>query len=100
MDDAAETARIGDNALESAKVLLRKGQTLAAIPLIEQAMAQHPEAAAELMAEAEGQIHAIQEVIQRAITGDWSTSGYALELAKRAAVALAQIVAQIGGKPG
>ena len=99
MDDAGlGTARIGGDPLESARALLRKGQTLAAIPLIEQAMAHHPEAAAELMAEAEAQIRAIQEVIQRAVAGNWSTSGHALGLAKRAANALAQIAAQIPGK--
>ena|SRR5438094_189664 len=98
MDDAAETGGIGDDALESARTLLRQGQTFAAIPLIEQAMAQHPEAAAELMAEAQAQIHAIEEVMQRAITGEWSTSGYASELARRAANAFAKIVTQIRGK--
>src|SRR5438094_445329 len=52
-----------------ARTLLGRGQPLAAIPLIEQAMPPYSEAAAELMAEAEAQIRAMKEVIQRAITG-------------------------------
>ena len=59
----------GQTALDLARTLLRRGQPLAAIPLIEQAMPGYSEAAAELMAEAEAQIHAMQEVIQKAITG-------------------------------
>ena len=85
MEDAAEKAGISGDPLDLAKALLDKGQTFAAIPFIEQAIARHPEAAAELMAEAEAQIRAIQEVIQRAVAGNWSMSGHALGLAKRAA---------------
>jgi len=59
----------GETALDLARTLLGRGQPLAAIPLIEQAMPPYSEAAAELMAEAEAQIRAMKEVIQRAITG-------------------------------
>ena len=58
-----------ETALDLARTLLGQGQPLAAIPLIEQAMPPYSEAAAELMAEAEAQIRAMKEVIQRAITG-------------------------------
>ncbi len=82
------------SALEMARALLRKGRTWAALPLIEQAMPQYPEEAAELMAEAEAQIQAIQEVIGRAIADDSSS---AFSLAKRVARSVAQLGAALVG---
>jgi hypothetical protein len=77
------------SALEMARALLRKGQTLEALPLIEQAMRQYPQAAPELKAEADAQIQAIQEVMDRAMADDSST---AFELAKRAARSVLRLV--------
>src|SRR5207253_10807373 len=81
------------SALEVARALLGRGQTLAAIPFIQQAMPHHPEAAAELMAEAAAQIHAIQQVIHRAIADDSPNSAF--ELAKRASRSVAEIGAAL-----
>src|SRR5213594_2448016 len=78
------------SALEVARALLRKGQTLEALPLIEQAMPQYPQAASELKAEADAQIQAIEQIINRAVAEDSSS---AFGLAKRAA----RSVAQLGG---
>src|SRR5438309_8147490 len=78
----SEAQSLDMSALEMARALLRKGQTLEALPLIEQAMAQYPEQASELKAEADAQIHAIQEVIGRAMAEDSSSSPF--ELARRA----------------
>ncbi len=97
MDDTALEIAPGRAALEVARTLLARGQTLAAIPYIEQAMLLYPEAAGELMMEAEAQIHAIREVIDRAIVDDYCSSGrYALEWARRAGRTFPQIVAHMG----
>ena len=82
------------SALELARALLRKGQTLEALPLIEQAMPQYPEEASELMSEAEVQIQAIDQVINRAVADESSS---ALKLAKQAARRVAQIGASLVG---
>ena len=52
----------GETALDLARTLLGRGQPLAAIPLIEQAMPPYSEAAAELMAEAEAQARGCHDV--------------------------------------
>jgi len=80
------------SALEAARALLRKGRTWAALPLIEQAMPQYPEQASELMAEAEAQNQAIEEVMKRAVAEDSSS---AFSLAKRAGRVIAQIAATL-----
>jgi len=58
--------------------------------LIEQAMPEYPQAASELKAEADAQIQAIEQIINRAVAEDSSS---AFGLAKRAA----RSVAQLGG---
>ncbi len=79
------------SALEVARALLGKGQTLEALPLIEQAMPQYPQAASELKVEADAQIQAIREVMDRAMADDSST---AFELAKRAARSVLRLVSR------
>ncbi|PYS04912.1 MAG: hypothetical protein DMG16_01205 [Acidobacteria bacterium] len=92
----SEAQSLDMSALEMARALLRNGQTLEALPLIDQAMRQYPQAASELKAEADTQIQAIDQIINRALADDSSSSAFAL--AKRAGRAIAQIAATLNRK--